>query len=54
MMGTAAVAAVVNLISLRMLQRLKNKDVNLQAATTFSFNDFVANEASSLQALSFC
>lgn len=43
MMGMAAVAAVVNLISLRMLQKMKNKDVNLRAATTFSFNDFVAN-----------
>ena len=43
MMGMAAVAAVVNLISLRLLQKLKNKDVNLRAATTFSFNDFVAN-----------
>lgn len=43
MMGMAAVAAVVNLVSLRLLQRLKNKDVNLRAATTFSFNDFVAN-----------
>lgn len=43
MMGMAAVAAVVNLISLRMLQKMKNKDVNLRAATTFSLNDFVAN-----------
>lgn len=43
MMGMAAVAAVVNLVSLRMLQKMKNKDVNLRAATTFSFNDFIAN-----------
>ncbi|KHL25360.1 RND transporter [Croceibacterium mercuriale] len=43
MIAIAAVAAVVNLFSLRLLQRLKNKDVNLRAATTFSFNDFVSN-----------
>lgn len=43
MMAMAAVAAVVNLLSLRLLQKLKNKDVNLRAATTFSFNDFVSN-----------
>lgn len=43
MMSMAAVAAVVNLISLRLIQKLKNKDVNLRAAATFSFNDFVAN-----------
>lgn len=43
MMVMAAVAAVVNLLSLYMLKRLKNRDVNLRAATTFSFNDFVAN-----------
>ncbi len=43
MMGMAAVAAVVNLISLRLLKKLKHNDVNLRAATTFSFNDFVAN-----------
>ena len=28
---------------LRLLQRLKQKDVNLRAATTFSFNDFISN-----------
>ena len=43
MMGMAAVAAVVNVISLRMMQKLKSKDVNLRAATTFSFNDFLSN-----------
>ncbi|MGJ8537933.1 MAG: cation diffusion facilitator family transporter [Parasphingopyxis sp.] len=43
MMAMAAVAAVVNLLSLYLLKRLRNKDVNLRAATTFSFNDFVAN-----------
>lgn len=43
MMGMAAVAGVVNLISLRMMQKMKDKDVNLRAATTFSFNDFLSN-----------
>ena len=43
MMAMAAVAAVVNLACLRLLQKLQQKDVNLRAATTFSFNDFVAN-----------
>ena len=43
MMTMAAVAAVVNLLSLYLLKKLQNKDVNLRAATTFSINDFVAN-----------
>lgn len=43
MMAMAAVAAMVNLACLRLLQKLQQKDVNLRAATTFSFNDFVAN-----------
>ncbi len=43
MMGMAAIAGGVNLLSLHLLSRLKDKDVNLRAATTFSFNDFVSN-----------
>ncbi|MGQ0589782.1 MAG: cation transporter [Sphingosinicella sp.] len=43
MMGMALVAAAVNLLSLCLLRRLRGKDVNLRAATTFSFNDFVSN-----------
>jgi len=43
MMVMALVAAAVNLWSLRLLTRLKAKDVNLRAAQTFSFNDFIAN-----------
>ncbi|ASK89661.1 cation diffusion facilitator family transporter [Sphingorhabdus sp. SMR4y] len=43
MIAMAAVAAVVNLICLRLLQKMKAKDVNLRAATTFSFNDFISN-----------
>jgi cation diffusion facilitator family transporter len=43
MIAMSAVAAVVNVICLRLLQRLEGKDVNLRAATTFSFNDFISN-----------
>ena len=43
MIGMAFVAAIVNLICLRMLQKIQKKDVNLRAATTFSFNDFISN-----------
>lgn len=37
------VGAVVNAICLWLLVRLKQKDVNLRAATTFSLNDFASN-----------
>src|SRR5690606_1352225 len=43
MMAMSAVAAVVNFICLKLLQRLREPDVNLRAATTFSFNDFISN-----------
>ena len=43
MMVMASVAAVVNYICLRLLQRLEKPDVNVRAATTFSFNDFISN-----------
>lgn len=43
MMIMSAVAGVVNYACLRLLQRLKQPDVNLRAATTFSFNDFISN-----------
>ncbi|MCP5399921.1 MAG: cation transporter [Sphingomonas sp.] len=43
MLAMAAVAAVANLICLRLLQKTKEKDVSMRAATTFSFNDFIAN-----------
>lgn len=43
MMAMAAVAAVVNLICLFLLRRLKSNDVNLAAAETFSLNDFASN-----------
>lgn len=43
MIVMAVVAAVVNLWCLRLLNGLRQKDVNLRAATTFSFNDFISN-----------
>ena len=43
MMAMSAVAAIVNFICLRLLQRLEQPDVNMRAATTFSFNDFFSN-----------
>jgi len=43
MMAMAFVAGLVNLYCLRLLQKMENKDVNMLAATTFSFNDFISN-----------
>lgn len=43
MMAMALVAGAINLWCLHLLKRLQNKDVNLRAATTFSFNDFASN-----------
>lgn len=43
MMVMSAVAGVVNYYCLWLLRRLKDPDVNLRAATTFSFNDFISN-----------
>jgi len=43
MAGMSVVAAVVNLLCLRLLKPLKTSDVNLRAAQTFSLNDFVSN-----------
>ena len=43
MMAMAIVAGAVNLWCLRLLNKMKQKDVNLRAAATFSFNDFISN-----------
>lgn len=43
MMAMSAVAAVVNYICFRLLQRIPQPDVTLRAATTFSFNDLIVN-----------
>ena len=43
MMGLALVAAIVNLICLMLLKGVTSDDVNMDAAETFSLNDFAAN-----------
>ena len=43
MMLMALVAAAVNLWCLLLLKRVRTNDVNMQAAETFSFNDFISN-----------
>jgi Co/Zn/Cd efflux system component len=43
MMALALVAAVVNLICLVLLRRISSEDVNIEAAETFSLNDFASN-----------
>lgn len=43
MMSLALVAAIVNLVCLLLLRRIKTDDVNMEAAETFSLNDFAAN-----------
>ena len=43
MMVLALVAAGINLWCLVLLRRVQSDDVNMQAAETFSFNDFISN-----------
>ncbi|KDP94883.1 MAG: cation transporter [Alphaproteobacteria bacterium] len=43
MMVMAVVAAGVNLWCLLLLKRVRTDDVNMRAAETFSFNDFISN-----------
>lgn len=43
MITMAIIGAVVNAVCLWLLKRLQEPDVNLRAATTFSFNDFISN-----------
>jgi len=43
MMGLALIAAIVNLICLVVLRRDQSSDVNMEAAETFSLNDFASN-----------
>ena len=43
MMWMALVAAVVNLLCVWLLKKIRSPDVNIRAASTFSANDFVAN-----------
>jgi cobalt-zinc-cadmium efflux system protein len=43
MIAMALVAAAVNLWCLLLLKQVKRDDVNMRAAETFSFNDFLSN-----------
>ena len=43
MIVMAIIAAVVNLACVILLRRIREPDVNVRAANTFSLNDFVAN-----------
>lgn len=43
MMGLASIAAVVNLVCLILIRRISGSDVNIDAAETFSLNDFASN-----------
>ena len=43
MIAMSVIAAVVNVICVWLLSRLKEPDVNVRAANTFSWNDFAAN-----------
>jgi Co/Zn/Cd efflux system component len=43
MIVMALIAAVVNGLSIWLLTRLKEPDVNIRSATTFSTNDFISN-----------
>ena len=43
MMIMAVIAAIINLVCIKLLAGLGEKDVNLRAAETFSINDFVSN-----------
>ena len=45
MMVLALIAAAINLWCLKLLRRVRSTDVNMQAAETFSFNDFISNGA---------
>ena len=42
-LGLALVAGAINLWCLVLLRRLRSDDVNMKAAETFSFNDFISN-----------
>ena len=43
MMVMALIAACVNLWCLVLLKKVRSQDVNMKAAETFSFNDFISN-----------
>ena len=43
MMGMAVIAVAVNALCVWLLKQIRNAEVNVRAAMTFSTNDFVAN-----------
>ena len=43
MIVMAIIAAAVNMACVILLRRIRNPDVNVRAANTFSYNDFIAN-----------
>ena len=43
MIVMAIIAAAVNMVCVILLRRIRNPDVNVRAANTFSYNDFIAN-----------
>ena len=43
MIGLAVAAAAINLWCLVLLRRIRSEEVNMKAAETFSFNDFISN-----------
>lgn len=43
MIAMALVAAIINGLCLWLLNRVRNRDVNMRAARTFSLNDFASN-----------
>ena len=43
MIAMAVIAGAVNALCVWLLNRIRQADVNLRAAKTFSFNDFVSN-----------
>lgn len=43
MMGMALIAAAINLWCLFLIRKVRSEDVNMRAAETFSFNDFISN-----------
>lgn len=43
MVAMSVISTAINLLSLKLLKPIKNADVNLRAAQTFSINDFISN-----------
>ena len=48
LLGACVVAAAINAVCVWLLARLREPDVNIRAANTFSWNDFAANRSKSI------